>query len=90
MRRMYVNCRLNCTEDGRGTRAGCGGELTGRTGSFVSPNYPLPYGHSTECFWNVSVSRGSIIRLQFNDFQLETHSMCYYDFLEVSFLVAAA
>jgi len=62
---------------------GCGGELSGLTGSFVSPNYPLPYGHSAECFWTISVSRGSKIQLQFSDFDLETHSVCFFDSLEV-------
>ena len=64
--------------------AGCGGQLSGLSGSFVSPNYPLPYGHSTECFWTVQVARGSKVQLQFSDFDLESHSMCQYDFLEVS------
>jgi len=66
-------------------RVGCGGELSGLTGSFVSPNYPLPYGHSTTCFWNVSVSRGSKIELRFTDFDLERHSVCYFDYVQVSF-----
>ena len=67
---------------------GCGGELSGLTGSFVSPNHPLPYGHAAECFWNITVSRGSKIRLQFLEFHLERHSMCYFDYVEVSFFNA--
>jgi len=67
--------------------AGCGGELGGLTGSFVSPNYPLPYGHSTECFWNIRVSRGSRVRLMFAEFDLERHSLCRFDFIEVGCLL---
>jgi len=65
------------------TCTGCGGELSGVSGSFVSPNYPLPYGHSTQCFWTITVSRGSKIQLRFSDFDLETHYVCRWDVLEV-------
>jgi len=65
------------------TCTGCGGELSGVSGSFVSPNYPLPYGHSTQCFWTITVSRGSKIQLRFSDFNLEMHYVCRWDVLEV-------
>jgi len=73
------------TKDGPLQCVGCGGELSGATGSFVSPNHPLPYGHATECFWNITVSRGSKIRLQFLEFNLEQHYTCLFDYVEVSF-----
>ena len=66
------------------TAAGCGADLTSPSGSFVSPNYPNPYGHNAECFWTVTTSRGSRIQLIFVDIDIELHSACNYDYVEVS------
>ncbi|XP_064190205.1 cubilin [Anguilla rostrata] len=66
-----------------GTQSGCGGTLTTSTGSFSSPNYPLPYHPSAECYWHIKVSAGSRIHLQFGDFHLEASSSCAYDYLAV-------
>ncbi|GFG35967.1 hypothetical protein Cfor_02931, partial [Coptotermes formosanus] len=66
-----------------GTATGCGGTLTAPTGSIISPNYPQPYGHSGECFWRISVSRGSVIQVVFVDIELESHPMCMHDYVEV-------
>ncbi|PNF23973.1 hypothetical protein B7P43_G09286 [Cryptotermes secundus] len=66
-----------------GTATGCGGTLTAPTGSLISPNYPEAYGHSGECFWRISVSRGSVIQIVFVDLELESHPTCRYDYIEV-------
>ncbi|XP_022107899.1 cubilin-like isoform X2 [Acanthaster planci] len=66
-----------------GTATGCGGSLTTPTGSFVSPNYPFPYGHNAECFWLITANQGSTLYLTFADFDVETHSSCYYDYVRV-------
>ena len=50
----------------------------------MSPNYPLAYGRSAECFWALHGSRGSFLHLQFLDFELEQHNECNYDYVEVS------
>jgi hypothetical protein len=63
---------------------GCGGDLTTPTGSFVSPNFPQAYTHASECFWTVRVNVGSGVRITFDDFDVEGHSTCSYDYLEVS------
>ena len=62
---------------------GCGGTLSGPSGSFVSPNFPLAYGHNAECYWNISVARGSRLHLTFLSMDLEQHSRCNYDYVEV-------
>ena len=67
------------------TATGCGGDLISASGSFVSPNYPMQYGHNAECFWTISVARGSKIQLAFVDIEIERHSRCYYDYVEVKF-----
>ena len=46
---------------------GCGGRLSGPSGSFTSPLYPSPYHHNAECTWEIHVNRGSQIRLMFLD-----------------------
>uniref|UniRef100_A0A4W3K7X0 Cubilin n=1 Tax=Callorhinchus milii TaxID=7868 RepID=A0A4W3K7X0_CALMI len=66
-----------------GTSTGCGGTLTTSTGSFTSPNYPMPYPHNTECYWRIQINAGSIIELDFDAFHLDSISGCSYDYLAV-------
>ncbi|KAL8573049.1 hypothetical protein ACOMHN_010479 [Nucella lapillus] len=63
--------------------SGCGGDLTTPTGSFISPNYPNPYTHNSECFWTIRGAQGSSLQLTFQDLDVETHSQCRFDYLEV-------
>lgn len=58
--------------------------MTTPTGSFVSPNYPNPYDHNAECYWTITVAQGSSILLTFEDFSMENHIQCMYDYVEVS------
>lgn len=69
---------------------GCGADLTNPTGSFVSPNYPNQYSHNAECFWTISISRGSRIHLTFVDFNFENHVTCQYDYVEVWYYLQVA
>ncbi|KAL8573023.1 hypothetical protein ACOMHN_010453 [Nucella lapillus] len=66
-----------------GTATGCGGDLTTPTGSFISPNYPNPNTHSVQCFWTIRGAQGSSLQLTFQDLDMETHSQCHYDYLEI-------
>uniref|UniRef100_UPI00398F64EE cubilin n=1 Tax=Pristiophorus japonicus TaxID=55135 RepID=UPI00398F64EE len=66
-----------------GTSTGCGATLTTSTGSFTSPNYPMPYSHNAECYWLIQTSAGSIIGLQFEQFHLDSSTGCSYDYLAV-------
>ncbi|XP_074652971.1 cubilin-like [Tubulanus polymorphus] len=88
--RLYIKFKSDNSNSAKGFRihydgasTGCGADLTSSTGTFVSPNYPLPYSHSTECFWNIQVARGSRIKLIFSDMDLEDSSTCKYDHIEV-------
>ena len=67
------------------TATGCGADLTTPTGSFTSPNYPQPYGHNAECIWTITAARGSTIQLMFVEIDIEIHSNCIYDYVEVNF-----
>lgn len=63
---------------------GCGGTLTGFTGTITSPNYPEPYGSNSDCNYKISVSAGSKVQLSFLDLELEdTGEDCNFDFLQV-------
>ncbi|KAI4562255.1 hypothetical protein MJT46_011217 [Ovis ammon polii x Ovis aries] len=66
-----------------GSLTGCGGNLTTSTGTFTSPNYPMPYYHSSECSWWLKASHGSPFLLEFEDFHLEYHPNCSQDYLAV-------
>ncbi|WAR06690.1 CUBN-like protein, partial [Mya arenaria] len=65
------------------TATGCGADLVTSTGSFVSPNYPMPYGHNAECIYTITTSRGSLIQLSFVDIDIENNRQCRYDYVEV-------
>uniref|UniRef100_A0AAQ4PGY7 Cubilin n=1 Tax=Gasterosteus aculeatus aculeatus TaxID=481459 RepID=A0AAQ4PGY7_GASAC len=62
---------------------GCGGELSGSTGSFSSPDYPNRYPENKECLWYVTTAAGSSITLTVHEFDVEFHPDCSYDVLEV-------
>ncbi|TNN61134.1 Cubilin [Liparis tanakae] len=62
---------------------GCGGELSGSTGSFNSPGYPSRYPENRECIWYITTSAGSSITLTIQEFDVEFHPDCNYDVLEV-------
>ncbi|XP_029444624.1 cubilin [Rhinatrema bivittatum] len=66
-----------------GTSTGCGGTLTTASGSFSSPNYPMPYYHNSECYWLLKASAGSLLEIQFIQFHLEGHRNCERDYLAV-------
>ncbi|XP_066485218.1 cubilin [Tiliqua scincoides] len=66
-----------------GTSTGCGGTLTTSSGIFMSPNYPMPYYHNAECYWLLRASRGSPFEIRFDQFHLESHSRCQYDYIAV-------
>ncbi|XP_061441668.1 cubilin [Rhineura floridana] len=66
-----------------GTSTGCGGTLATSSGIFMSPNYPMPYYHNAECYWLLKSSHGSPFEIQFDQFHLEFHSRCQFDYLAV-------
>ncbi|XP_045491488.1 LOW QUALITY PROTEIN: cubilin homolog [Colias croceus] len=66
-----------------GTIRGCGGLLTGVTGSIASPNYPEDYYDNAECFYKIVTSSGSRIRITFLDLDLETTPQCRQDYVEI-------
>uniref|UniRef100_A0A8C9LA03 CUB and Sushi multiple domains 2 n=1 Tax=Pavo cristatus TaxID=9049 RepID=A0A8C9LA03_PAVCR len=62
----------------------CGGNLTERKGTILSPGFPEPYLNSLNCVWKISVPEGAGIQvlsahIQFLNFSTEPN----HDFVEV-------
>ena len=75
---LFLHFKSDSSATGRGfeifwdsSSTGCGGEITGLSGTIASPNYPLPYHNKAECTWTIHASKGSRIRIRFVDMQLE-------------------
>ena len=61
----------------------CGGSYFSSTGVIHSPGWPNNYGHGMECQWVINAPINQQIELNFTRFDLENHTNCEYDFLEV-------
>ncbi|KAL2080247.1 hypothetical protein ACEWY4_024040 [Coilia grayii] len=59
----------------------CGGVLTARKGTILSPGYPEPYDNNVNCVWKVSVPEGAGIQIQVVSFATEHNwdSLEFYD-----------
>ncbi|KAM9738006.1 CUB and sushi domain-containing protein 3 isoform 2-T2 [Menidia menidia] len=59
----------------------CGGALTSRRGTILSPGYPEPYDNNQNCVWKVSVPEGAGIQIQVVSFATEHNwdSLDFYD-----------
>ncbi|XP_067930809.1 cubilin-like [Watersipora subatra] len=88
--RLWLKFKTDGSSSARGFRIwyedageGCGADLTGPSGTFLSPNYPTTYNRNAECYWTITVSQGSSIILFMVDFDIENHNTCQYDYVEV-------
>ena len=61
----------------------CHNRLTAYNGTIESPNYPESYPRYADCAWIIDSQRGSNLTFHFADFNLEGHSTCNYDYIEV-------
>ncbi|XP_043911489.1 deleted in malignant brain tumors 1 protein-like [Protopterus annectens] len=61
----------------------CGGYLSNPSGSFSSPFYPGNYPNNARCTWQILVHEGYRVLLIIEDFQLEYHSSCAFDYLAI-------
>lgn len=52
-------------------------------GIFNSPNFPSNYQPNKEYAWTFSTASGHRIKLQFDQFDLESHQECAYDYVAV-------
>ncbi|XP_030043370.1 deleted in malignant brain tumors 1 protein [Microcaecilia unicolor] len=61
----------------------CGSALTTPKGSFATPNYPGLYPNNARCIWEIQVASGSVVNLTFPHIDLEYHTSCAFDLVEV-------
>lgn len=61
----------------------CGGVLSAPIGHIFSPNFPRVYPPYTECSWLIVVSEGFTVQLTFDEFNLEHHDTCDYDYIKI-------
>lgn len=64
---------------------GCGGTLTAEKGSLSSPNFPENYDNNVECEWIIRVHPLDRIEIKFSVFDLEDHSKCRFDYIEIRY-----
>ncbi|XP_055944726.1 cubilin-like isoform X2 [Argiope bruennichi] len=62
---------------------GCGGLLTTPTGRISSPNFPDVYENNLNCEWLIRIHPDNRLKLTFQEFNLEPHSNCSFDYLEI-------
>ncbi|KAK7881367.1 hypothetical protein WMY93_029776 [Mugilogobius chulae] len=62
---------------------GCGGTFTDSEGIIISPNWPNDYAHNRQCIYLIRLPQGEKVSLNFTHMNLETHSSCTFDYVEV-------
>ncbi|XP_071496396.1 blastula protease 10-like [Diadema antillarum] len=87
------NCQCVCppgfsgdlceNDDGPTEPEGCVYRLTDPQADITSPNYPGHYGNHESCIWLIEGAPGATITLTFDDINIESHSTCGYDSVEV-------
>jgi len=58
-------------------------EVQNGSGTITSPGYPDAYGHNKECVYTLNADAGKIIKITFNDFEVEPTRQCLYDSLSI-------
>ncbi|XP_071477907.1 blastula protease 10-like [Diadema antillarum] len=69
--------------DGPTEPEGCVYRLTDPEGEIMSPNYPNNYDINQKCLYLIEGAPGATITLTFVDMDIESHSTCDYDSVEV-------
>ena len=61
----------------------CYGTYDNDQNEITTPNYPSVYPGSKRCNWNIEVTQGKTIELEFEAFRLEAHANCAYDWIQI-------
>uniref|UniRef100_A0A3B3TUW7 CUB domain-containing protein n=1 Tax=Poecilia latipinna TaxID=48699 RepID=A0A3B3TUW7_9TELE len=62
---------------------GCGGTFTDSEGILISPNWPNNYAHNRQCIYLIRLPPDEQVALNFTNLELENHSDCSFDYVEV-------
>jgi len=62
---------------------GCGHTFTSKYGLLTSPNHPSEYSNNVDCDFFIKGLVGETVTLSFSAFDIENHSSCAYDALEI-------
>ncbi|XP_076146859.1 cubilin [Alosa pseudoharengus] len=62
---------------------GCGGIFTDSEGIIISPNWPNDYAHNRQCIYIIRMPPSETVALNFTHMNLESHSTCTFDYVEV-------
>lgn len=60
---LYKSQILSCSSIALLIPVPCGGNLTERKGTILSPGFPEPYLNSLNCVWKISVPEGAGIQV---------------------------
>ncbi|KAJ3611585.1 hypothetical protein NHX12_021600 [Muraenolepis orangiensis] len=80
---LLVLCEAVWTQTLRRPPFTCGGNLTGESGLVGSQGYPGVYPPNTRCVWRLTVPEGRLVVLSFRFMDLESDSLCRYDYVDV-------
>lgn len=69
----------DCKEDVEG----CRHYLNDHKGVIVSPLWPKYYPSKSNCEWRITTAPGHRIKLTFDEFSIEPHDQCVYDYIEL-------
>ena len=61
----------------------CGGNFSTPEGTLTSPYYPDKYPDGTDCVYTIARPAGTTIQLYFHSLDINSHSSCRYDYLEI-------
>ncbi|XP_048827375.1 procollagen C-endopeptidase enhancer 2-like isoform X5 [Brienomyrus brachyistius] len=61
----------------------CGGNFTDDSGVIGSQGYPGVYPANSKCVWRITVPEGKVVVLSFRFLDLESDTLCRYDFVDV-------
>ncbi|XP_072033067.1 LOW QUALITY PROTEIN: cubilin-like [Amphiura filiformis] len=65
------------------TASECNQELSHKSGTFTTPNYPAKYPLNAKCSTRIRVPEGFLIQVSFRQFDVEDEPNCNWDYVEI-------